>query len=73
MAWDRRFITISNPGEVTGYEISLKSDVSNRIDIPGGSSLDLSPQISTVPEPSSLLVIGAAGALMTLRHRKKRA
>ena len=64
-------------GTVTGYELQLTASDSvgaggYTLVIPGSATLDLNPEVAAVPEPSSLLVIGAAGALMILRRRKKR-
>ena len=60
-------------GTVDGYQITLHAGGPSdfQINIPNASTLDLNPQLSAVPEPSSLLVISAAGALMILRRKKR--
>jgi hypothetical protein len=60
-------------GTVDGYSISLHAGGPSdfQIDIPNATTLDLNPPLSAVPEPSSLLVISVAGALMILRRKKR--
>jgi len=58
-------------GTVDSYIIQLTATSADpfTITIPGSATLDLNP--SPVPEPSSLLMISAAGAWMILRRKKR--
>jgi hypothetical protein len=66
-------ITIPTGEDVVGYSIDLdtNADFSYGINIPGNASIDLNPQLTSVPEPSTLLLVPGAAALLFLRRKKR--
>jgi hypothetical protein len=67
-------LAIPTGGDVEGWEIELETfsnGTTYSVNVPAGSTLDLNPQASGAPEPATLFLIPAAGALLFLRRKKR--